>query len=151
MAKKNVDTTKKGATTKEIKEIIVAKTDATAYITKFGYPEVGQFTEQKILQKFYKQLDIETLEDWASIEGLDFKGCPEQPAIHRMRVCMAILYKHYPKEPAKSKSKSKYSDYTLEDLVGLAVENDVAVEPTEDERILRMRTIMALRASKLIG
>lgn len=131
-------------------ETITAKTNAIDYVAKNGYPEVGSFTEQKVLQKFYKQLETATLEDWASIEGLEFKACPEQPMIHRMRVAMSILYKHFPKEPSKSKKESKYTKYSLEDLVNLAVENEVAVEPTDDDRIMRMRLIMALRVAKVV-
>lgn len=131
-------------------EAIGTKVDAVAFVEKNGYPEVGQFVDQKALQKFYKQLDTETLEDWAAMEGLTYTVCSDSEPIHRMRVCMALLYKHYPKEPAKAKSKSKYADYTLEQLVSMAVDNDVPVEPTDDERILRMRVIMQLRAHKVI-
>lgn len=130
--------------------VLAGKVDAVAYVTKNGYPEVGQFEDQKTLQKFYKQLDMESLEEWASIEGLEYKACLDSEPIHRMRLCMAILYKHFPKVSTSTKKKSKYADYTLEQLVGLAVDHDVAVEPTDDERILRMRVIMSLRASKII-
>lgn len=131
---------------------VTGKVDAIQWVEDNGYPEVGVFEDKKVLQKFYKQLSDETLEDWCSIEGLEYKACPEQPPIHRMRVAMAILYKHFPKEPSTgtTKKKSKYADYTLEDLVAMAVDNDVCVEVTDDARIMRMRTIMALRASKVI-
>ena len=132
-----------------LKGKIAGKVDAQKMVEK-AYPEVGTFADEKTLQKFYKQLDISQLEDWASLEGLEFKACPDSEPIHRMRVCMAILYLHFPKTPAKAKSKSKYADYTLEQLVTMAIDNDVAVETTEDERILRMRVIMALRAAKII-
>ena len=78
------------------------------------------------------------------------EACPEQPAIHRMRVCMSILYLHFPKEVAPKK-ESPYKQYTTEDLVQMALDNEVAFEPSSDERILRMRAIMALRANKVIG
>ena len=129
---------------------ISGKVDAQAVVAK-AYPEVGTFADEKSLQKFYKQLDIEQLEDWASLEGLEYKACPDSEPIHRMRVCMAILYKHFPKVPAKAKSKSKYADYTLEQLISLAIDNDVAVETTDDDRIMRMRVIMSLRAAKVIA
>jgi hypothetical protein len=137
---------------KKDKKVVVlkGKVDAVKWVTENnGYPEVGQFDEQKTLQKFYKQLTVEQLEEWAKLEGAEYKSCPEQPAIHRMRVAMAILYKHYPKETA-TKKESKYAKLTLEDLLAMAIENEVAVEPTEDERIMRMRTIMALRQAKVI-
>lgn len=113
-----------------------------------GYPEVGTFKEQKDLQKFYKHLSLEQLAEWCDVEGLEFKATDSEPIL-RMRMAMAILYKHFPKEPAKKKS-SKYADYSLEQLVTMATEKDVPVEVCDDERILRMRLIMALRAHKVI-
>lgn len=130
--------------------LIGKKVDAVKYVEEKGYPEVGAFEDKKALQKFYKQLPTEILEDWCAIEGLEFTPCGDSEPIHRMRVAMAILYKHYPKE-TKGKKKSKYADYTLEDLIQMAVDNDVAIEVTEDNRILRMRAIMALRDAGLIG
>lgn len=142
---------KKGTTKVEKGTILEGKIDAVVYVEKNGFPEVGQFADKKDLQKFYKQLDTSIIEEWVAVEGLEFTPAPDSEPIHRMRVAMAILYKHFPKEPAKSKSKSKYADYTLDQLVELAVENDVPVEPTDDDRILRMRVIMALRAHKVIA
>ena len=129
---------------------IVGKVDAMEYIAEFGgYPEVGVFTDKKDLQKFYKQLDTDMLEDWCDVEGLTYKPCEDNESIHRMRVAMAILYKHFPKQ-TKAKEKSKYAKYTLEDLVDMAIKNNVAVEETDDERIMRMRLIMNLRANGVI-
>ena len=127
---------------------LVGKVDANAWIAEKGYPEVGQFVDQKSLQKFYKQLDIETLKGWIELEGLEVTPTDSEP-IYRMRVCMAILYKHFPKETAK-KEESPYKKYSLEDLVTMAIENNVPVLATDDDRILRMRTIMALRAHKVL-
>ena len=128
---------------------IVGKVDAVAYVAEFGYPEVGVFTDKKDLQKFYKQLDTEVVIDWCEVEGLEFKPCEENESIHRMRACMAVLYKHFPKQ-TKAKKTSKYAQYTLENLVDMAIDNNVAVEDTSDERIMRMRLIMGLRASGVI-
>lgn len=132
------------------KKGIVGKVNAVEVVRKSGYPEVGIFADEKSLQKFYKQLDTVSLKDWASLEGLEYKPCAESDAIDRMRVCMAILYHHFPKQSAPKK-ESKYAAYTLEALVNMATENDVAVEMCDDERILRMRLIMGLRANKVIG
>ena len=129
---------------------IEGKVDAAKWVQENGYPEVGTFADEKALKKFYKQLTIEEVEYWATLEGLTFKACPEQPAIHRMRACMAILYKHFPKETAPKK-ESPYKSYTTESLVQMALDNEVAFEACEDERILRMRAIMALRANKVLG
>lgn len=132
------------------KNLIGKKVDAVQYVEENGYPEVGMFEDKKSLQKFYKQLDTEVLEDWVELEGLEFTPCEDSEPIHRMRVCMAILYAHYPKKN-KGKKKSKYAKYTLENLIEMAIEHEVPVEMTEDERILRMRAIMALRDAKIIG
>lgn len=126
----------------------VNKDAVVAYMKEHGYPEVGTFTDQKMLQKFYKHLTIEELEGWVELEGLEVKPTDSE-AIYRMRLCMAVLYHHFPKAPAKKKA-SKYAEYTLEHLVQLAVDGSVPVEMCDDERILRMRLIMALRAHKVI-
>jgi hypothetical protein len=88
--------------------VIKGKVDAQAWVTKNnGYPEVGSFAEQKDLQKFYKQLDMEQLQEWIDAEGLEYKPCDNE-MILRMRMAMAILYKHFPKEtPAKKDSPYK--------------------------------------------
>ena len=125
------------------------KVDAVAYVEANGYPEVGMFKDKKDLQKFYKQLDTATLEDWASIEGLEYKPCENSEPIHRMRVAMAILYLHFPKQ-SSTKKESPYKQYSTEQLIEMAIDNSVEVEPTEDMRIMRMRTIMALRDAKVI-
>ena len=119
-------------------------------IAKEGFPKVGFFTEKKDLQKFYKQLDTEVLIDWCAKEGLQYTPCEDNESINRMRVAMAILYKHFPKAPAKAKSKAKYADYTTEALMEMAMTNDVIFEPCDDLRILRMRAICALRSHNII-
>ena len=136
--------------TTAVKVMVEGKVDAQAYVKANGYPEVGSVADEKSLQKFYKQLDTAQVEEWVALEGLTFKPCEEQPAIHRMRACMAILRKHFPVE-VKAKKESPYKKYTTEDLVQMALDNSVAFEPAEDERILRMRAIMALRANKVIS
>lgn len=128
---------------------IVGKVNAMEYVEKNGYPEVGGFEDKKALQKFYKQLDTEQLQAWIDLEGLEYKK-DENESITRMRMCMAILYKHFPRT-SKPKKESPYKKYTTEDLVQMAVEHEVAVEATDDMRILRMRLIMNLRAAKVIG
>jgi hypothetical protein len=124
---------------------ISGKVNAVDYISENGYPEVGSFVDQKALQKFYKQLDTAVLEDWANLEGLTYKPCTDSEPIHRMRVAMAILYKHFPKAPSANKKKSKYGEYTTECLIQMALDNNVLVEPTDNDQIMRMRVIMALR------
>ena len=58
---------------------------------------------------------------------------------------MAILYKNFPKAPAKAKKESVYKKYSLEDLLDMVVEHEVEMEPTDDLKIMRMRAIMALK------
>ena len=128
-------------------KVTINKAYVEKYVADGEYPEVGEL-ERKDLQKFYKHLTDVQLEDWLELEGLQFTPNESAP-INRMRMCMAILYFHYPKAPAKKK-QSKYAQYSLEDLLTMAIDNDVPVEMTDDERIMRMRTIMALRAAKHI-
>lgn len=113
---------------------------------KHGHP--FEWESDKALKKYYKALDIEEIVEWGKALGTEFKAT-DDPMIFRMRACMAVLYYFFPKE-TKPKKKSKYADYTLEDLVSMAANNNVPVEPCEDERILRMRCIMMLRAHKVI-
>jgi hypothetical protein len=130
------------------KKTTINKAFVEAYLADKGYPEVGTFEDKKDLQKFYKHVSDEQLADWIGLEGLEFNPSDSAP-INRMRMAMAILYKHYPKAPS-AKKESKYAKYSLEDLMTMAIENDVAFEDTDDERILRMRAIMALRVAKVI-
>lgn len=117
-------------------------------VVAVGYPEVGKFTEKKELQKFYKFCTTEQLQEWVELEGLTITPSESAP-IHRMRLAMAVLYLHFPKAPT-AKKRAKYADYTLEDLINMAIDNDVVFEPVDDERILRMRAIMALKAAGLV-
>jgi ribosomal protein L13 len=135
------------------KVVLTGKVDAQKWVKENnGYPEVGMFADEKTLKKFYKQLSDEQLLEWVIVEGLTYKPCEESEAINHMRICMAILYKHFPKESStgSSKPKSKYSEYTTENLMQMAIDHEVPVEVTDDMRIMRMRTIMALRAAKVI-
>jgi len=114
------------------------------------YPEKGTFTEQKALKKHIKGLTDAQLVEWAELEGLTWKPC-EDRMINRMRIAMAINEYHFPSPPKAPKAKSKYAEYTTEQLIGMAVEHSVPVEVTDDMKIMRMRTIMALRAAGKIG
>ena len=130
------------------KKNAITKDSVAKFITENGYPELGHFTEQKDLQKFYKHLTDEQLLEWVELEGLEFKPADSAP-INRMRMAMAVLYKHFPKKEA-AKKKSKYADYSDEQLMQMLLDNDVPCEVTEDERIMRMRAIMALRAHNIL-
>lgn len=132
------------------KKNTINKAFVEKYVQESGYPEVGTevVAEKANLQKFYKHLTDEQLAEWIELEGLEYNASDSEP-INRMRMCMAILYKHFPKAPS-AKKQSKYAQYSLEDLMNLALEKDVVFEDTDDERILRMRAIMALRAAKVL-
>jgi len=108
------------------------------------YPEVGDYEDSADLKKFYKKLSVEQLEEWVELEGLEVIATDSQP-IYRMRLCMAILYKHFPKAESKPKSKRKYTQST-EELVQMAIDHDVEIKDDKgNEQILRMYAIMALR------
>lgn len=120
------------------------------------YPEIGSTAvkDEKAFKKYVKKLSDAQVFDWCELEGATWKRCPEQPPIDRMRAVMALKAKHFPHTAPKasSKSKSKYADYKTEDLVQMALDNDITVRDDKgDERILRMYTIMALREAGLLG
>lgn len=109
----------------------------------------SKWADESALKKYYKKMSTDEVIKWVEELGTSFKESTD-PSIHRMRACMAVLYHFFPRE-VKAKKSSKYADYSLEQLVSLAAENNVPVEVCDDERILRMRTIMALRAHQIIG
>jgi len=117
------------------------------------YPEVDHFKDEKSMKKYIKGLTNEELAEWCELEGAEYNP-NEHVSINRMRMAMAIKAIHFPDTApkAKSKKKSKYSDYSTEDLVQMALDNDVEIRDDKgDPRILRMYTIMALREAGLIG
>ena len=114
------------------------------------YPEVGHFKTDKELKKYYKKLTDAQLDEWLELEGVEVAISGNEP-IDRMRRCMAILFHHFPKEPSKSKKKSKYADYTINQLMQIALDHDVEVPDAKgDLRILRMYAIMALRDAGIL-
>jgi hypothetical protein len=117
------------------------------------YPERGEFKDVKAMKRYIKKLTDEQLKEWCELEGVIWKPC-EHPAINRMRMAMAIKALHFPETAPKksSKKKSKYADYTTEQLVQMALENDIVVRDAKgDPRIERMYVIMALREAGLLA
>lgn len=117
------------------------------------YPEVGDFEDEKAIKKYIKGLTDEQLQAWCELEGAEWVE-NEHRNINRMRMAMAIKAVHFPelaKKPS-SKKKSKYAEYTTEELVEMAIDNNVEVRDDKgNERILRMYTIVALREAGLIS
>ncbi|UNY48961.1 hypothetical protein sp82g_24 [Bacillus phage SP82G] len=68
-----------------------------------------------------------------------------------MRLCMAILYLNFPKKTTGKKKESPYKHISLEELVQMATDNDIEVKHTDSDKILRMRTIMALKEAGKLG
>jgi len=117
------------------------------------YPERGEFKDVKAMKRYIKKLTDEQLFEWCELEGVTWKHC-DHPAINRMRAAMAIKSLHFPETAPKksSKKKSKYADYTTEQLVQMALENDVAVRDAKgDPRIERMYVIVALREAGILA
>lgn len=124
----------------------VNKTFVEKFVADKGYPEVGHFEDREDLKKFYKHCTDEQLDEWLALEGLEEEVKPTDSAqILRMRKCMAILYKHFPKAPSKAKKQSPWKAYSLEELLDKCLEMDAEFEPVDDEKILRMRAVMALK------
>lgn len=113
------------------------------------YPEKGFFADEKALKKYVKGLTDDQILEWVELEGLTVKDYNSAP-INRMRRIMAIKELHFPTERVSTKKESPYKKYSTEELVQMAIDNSVLFEPCDDERILRMRAIMALRANKVI-
>ncbi|MMZ43572.1 hypothetical protein D1872_51300 [compost metagenome] len=113
------------------------------------YPEKGFFPDEKAIKKYVKDLSDEQVAEWVSLEGLTVKDYGSAP-INRMRQIMAIKELHFPSPAKEPKKKSKYANYTTEQLVQMAIDNEVLFEPCDDAKILRMRAIMALRVNKVI-
>ena len=121
-------------------------------VSEVEYPEVGDFKDEKAMKKFIKGLSDQSLQEWCILEGATWKP-NDHESINRMRMAMAIKAIHFPTTAPKAgkKSKSKYASYSTEDLVTMALENDIEVPDDKgDNRILRMYTIMALRKAGLI-
>lgn len=117
------------------------------------FPEVGHYSEQKALKKFIKGLSDADLAEWVALEGLEVKH-NDNAAILRMRNAMAINALHFPDSVRKSKPKkeSPYKQYTTEQLVQMALDNDIEVKDAKgDSRIERMYTIMALREAGIVS
>jgi hypothetical protein len=114
------------------------------------FPEKGSFKTEKDLKKFYKGLTDEQLDEWISLEGLEFKECPDNKPIERMRKCMSILNFHFPKQ-STPKAESKYAKYETEELLEMCVDKNLPVKDAKgDARILRMYCVMALRDAKVL-
>lgn len=116
-------------------------------LKKVGHP--AEFASQEVLKKYYKKLSTQEVEAWVSELSLSFNASTDA-SIHRMRACMAVLYHFFPKQ-VSVKAKSKYAEYSTEELITIAADSNIPVEVCDDMRILRMRTIMALRAHKVIS
>lgn len=118
------------------------------------YPEVGEFKDVKAMKKYIKKLSDSQLQEWCELEGATWKP-NEHESINRMRMAMAIKAIHFPDTAPKgngAKKKSKYGDYTTEQLVQMAMDNDIEVRDAKgDERIERMYTIMALKSAGLLA
>lgn len=113
------------------------------------FPEVGTIKDEKDLKKIYKQLTNEQLDEWITLEGLEYNKNSNE-GINRMRKCMAITALHFPKTPS-NKNKSKYADISTEQLIEMAIDAELDIKDHKgDNRILRMYLIMALRDANLL-
>jgi len=79
--------------------------------------------------------------DWdeVSFDNSGEEGCP-----------MDYLYGDEEEDTSVAHEEISGYPLTTHQLVHLVVENDIAVEHTDDESILRIRMIMALRGAKVI-
>lgn len=118
--------------------------------TEIDFPEVGHFADKDALKDYYKRLQDSHLDQWIELEGLTWKESGNA-GIDRMRRCMAITNMHFPSQSKSKKSKSKYADYTTEQLLEMCLENGVEIADGKgNPKILRMYCIMALRKAGII-
>lgn len=115
------------------------------------YPD--SFESVDAIKKFISRLSTDQLIEWAELEGvLDNAKPNDNASIYRMRVAVAVREKFFPSQRSSSpKKKSKYADYSTEQLLEMALENDIEVKDAKgDQRILRMYLIMALRNAEVL-
>ena len=119
------------------------------------YPEKGYFADDKAVKRYIKKLTDDQLYEWCELEGVTW-NTNEHAGINRMRAAMAMKAYQLDTPTAGSKGsgkkKGKYSHFELEELVQMALDNDVDVKPYngDDMRILRMYTIMALKQAGIL-
>lgn len=120
------------------------------------YPEKGYFADDKAVKRYIKKLTDDQLYEWCELEGVTW-NINDHAGINRMRAAMAMKAYQLDTPTAGSKGgsgkkKGKYSHYELEELVQMALDNDVDVKPYngDDMRILRMYTIMALKGAGIL-
>ena len=131
---------------------MVKKKAIVGKVSSVVYPEVGTFKVDKDLKKMYKKLSDDQLDEWLDIEGWTSEYKPtESPQINRMRKCMVILYKHFPKESSAKKKNAGWKQFTIEDLLMIATERAAVYEFSDHEAILRMRVIMAIKATGYVA
>lgn len=109
--------------------------------------DMPEFEDIKEFKDYFRELDDYTAEYMARALNLEWKPT-DKPQIHRMRISMAIQRHLFPelfKPKETSSKKSKYGDYSTDELVTMAKENKVGWKETDNEPINRMRVIQALK------
>jgi HJR/Mrr/RecB family endonuclease len=109
---------------------------------------LGEIESLDEFKEFFKDLDTETAEICVNALDLEIKPT-DNPNIYRMRLSMALQRHLFPEhfKPKKSEKKTKYGDYSTEELQAMAKKNKVEFEANPHEGINRMRLIMALKKS----
>jgi hypothetical protein len=128
----------------------MAKKNVTVEVHEFVvFPEVGFFADEKAFKKHIKDTSDADIKAWVDSLGIEVKDYNSAP-INRMRQIMAIKELHFPSPPRAAKKQSPYAKWTTEELVQMAVDASLIFETTDDPKIMRMRTIMALRVNGII-
>jgi len=145
-------------TNEEVRDKETTPTDTVEEASNDGddaieFPEKGSFKDEKAIRKYIKKLSDKHLYEWCELEGVTWKHNDNAP-INRMRAAMAIKAFHFPALAPKgdSKPKSKYADYTDEQLIAMAAEKGIKVKDAKgDPRINRMYHIIALREAGILA
>jgi len=109
---------------------------------------LGEIESLDEFKEFFKDLDTDTAVICVNALDLEIKPT-DNPNIYRMRLSMALQRHLFPEhfKPKKSEKKTKYGDYSTEELEAIAKKNKVEFENNPHEGIHRMRLIMALKKS----
>jgi len=109
---------------------------------------LGEIESLDEFKEFFKDLDTETAV--ICVDALDLEIKPtDNPNIYRMRLSMALQRHLFPEhfKPKKAEKKTKYGDFSTEELEAIAKKHKVEFEDNPHAGIHRMRLIMALKKS----
>lgn len=152
---KKAETKKAAKANKDDKKADEPKVDKR-FTRKLGTPEQIKEVEDNIkslsLEQFttsVRHFTVDALATLAEDAGIDTQDGIANEPIRRMRLLMGLKAFYYPNEKTPVKAASEWKKIALEDLVALAADKKVEYKGSDDDKIQRMRVIVALKAAGL--